>query len=230
MFTGHYGPSFAANAIEKRLPLWLLFVAVQFVDVLWAIFVLLGIEKVRIVPGITAASPLDLYYMPYTHSLVGALCWSLFAFAFCQLIPRWRGLRTGLILAAAVFSHWILDLIVHRPDLSLYDDVYKMGFGLWNYRVLSFVLEMLVLFGGGWMYVRTVPRRGKVWAFLIFLAVFQIFGTFLVAPPPSGRAEAVTALVSYMVLAAIAAWVDRGQTGAARTKTADDAGISAPGR
>ena len=218
MFTGHYGPSFAANAIEKRLPLWLLFVAVQFVDVLWAVFVLLGIEKVRIVPGITAASPLDLYYMPYTHSLVGALCWSLFAFAFCQLIPRWRGLRTGLILAAAVFSHWILDLVVHRPDLSLYDNVYKMGFGLWNYRVLSFVIEMVVLLGGGWLYVRTVPQRGKVWAFLIFLAVFQIFGTFVVPPPPSGRTEAVTALISYIVLAAIAAMVDRGQTGAARTK------------
>lgn len=218
MFTGHYGPSFAANATEKRLPLWLLFVAVQFVDVLWAIFVLLGIEKVRIVPGITAASPLDLYYMPYTHSLVGALCWSLFAFAFCQLVPRWRGLSPGLILAAAVFSHWILDLVVHRPDLSLYDNVYKMGFGLWNYRVLSFILEMVVLFGGGWMYVRTVQRRGRVWAFLIGLAVLQFVGTFEFPPPPSGRAEAVTALISYIVLAAIAAMVDRGQAGAARTK------------
>jgi len=212
MFTGHYGPSFAANAAEKRLPLWLLFIAVQFIDVLWAIFVLLGIEKVKIVPGITAASPLDLYYMPYTHSLVGALCWSAFAFAFCQLIPRWRGVRTGLILAAAVFSHWVIDLIVHRPDLALYDSMYKMGFGLWNYRVLSFVLEMAILFGGGWMYLRTVPRRGKVWAFLIFLAAFQVFGTFIVSPPPNYRAEAVSALLSYIVLAAIAAWVDRGQT------------------
>src|SRR5260370_29501322 len=122
MFTGHYGPSFAANALdeEKRLPLWLLFIAVQFVDILWAIFVLLGIEKVRIVPGFTASSPLDLYYMPYTHILVGALDWSLLTFVVCQMVPRLRGMRRGAILAAAVFSHWILDLIVHRPDLSLY--------------------------------------------------------------------------------------------------------------
>lgn len=118
---GHYGPSFAAKALDKerRIPLWLLFLAVQFVDILWAIFVLLGIEKVRIVPGITAASPLDLYYMPYTHSLVGALGWSLLAFFACQMIPQLRGVRTGCLVAGAVFSHWILDLIVHRPDLTL---------------------------------------------------------------------------------------------------------------
>src|SRR5262252_3483389 len=73
MFVGHYGPSFAGKALDNRIPLWLLFLAVQFVDVLWGIFVLLGIEKVRIVPGITASSPLDLYYMPYTHSLVGGV-------------------------------------------------------------------------------------------------------------------------------------------------------------
>ena len=75
MFTGHYSVSFAGRAAEKRIPLWLLFIAVQFIDVLWSIFVLLGIEKVRIVPGITASNALDLYYMPYTHSLLGALCW-----------------------------------------------------------------------------------------------------------------------------------------------------------
>src|SRR5215472_6637068 len=216
MFVGHYGPSFAANAVEKRLPLWLLFDAVQFIDVLWAIFVFLGIEKVRIVPGITAASPLDLYYMPYTHSLVGALGWSLFAAIACQMVPRLRGARTGLILGAAVFSHWILDLIVHRPDLAVYDSVYKMGFGLWNYRGASFILEMAVLFGGGWMYLRTVPRRGKVWAYLIVLAALQFVGTFAFPPPPSDRAEALMALFFYVLLAAIAAWVDRGQTTSSR--------------
>ena len=211
MFTGHYGPSFAANSIEKRLPLWLLFIAVQFVDVLWAIFVLLGVEKVRIVPGITASSPLDLYYMPYTHSLVGALGWSLLAGVVCQAVPRWRGLRTGLILGVAVFSHWVIDLVVHRPDLALYDSVCKMGFGLWNYRVLSFLLEMAVLFGGGWMYLRTVPKKAAVWAFLAGLAALQFAGTFLFPPPPSDRGAALTALSAYIVLAAIAAAVDRGQ-------------------
>ncbi len=213
MFVGHYGPSFAANALDqdKRLPLWLLFIAVQFVDVLWAIFVLLGIEKVRIVPGITASSPLDLFYMPYTHSLVGALSWSLLAFIVCQMVPRLRGTRTGLILAAAVFSHWVLDLIVHRPDLSLYDGVYKMGFGLWNYRIPSFILEMAVLFGGAWMYVKAVPRRGRVIAFVAVLAVLQFVGTFVFPPPSGDRSEAMTALFFYFLLAAIAGWAGAGQ-------------------
>src|SRR5215471_18695242 len=111
MFIGHYSVSFAGKAAEPRVPLWLLFVAVQFVDILWAIFVLLGIEKVRIVPGITASNALDLYYMPFTHSLVGAVFWSALAFRLCQSFSSLKGWRSGLLVGAAVFSHWILDLI-----------------------------------------------------------------------------------------------------------------------
>jgi hypothetical protein len=211
LFVGHYGPSFAGKAIENRVPLWLLFIAVQFVDVLWGIFVLLGIEKVRIVPGITASSPLDLYYMPYTHSLAGALGWSLLAFLGCQLVPSLRGRRTGLIVGAAVFSHWILDLVVHRPDLALYDSVFKMGFGLWNYRVPAFILEMAVLFGGAAMYIKTVTRKTKVMVYVVLLAVLQLVGTFFLPAPASDRAEALTALLFYFLLAAIARWVEKGQ-------------------
>jgi hypothetical protein len=191
--------------------LWLLFVAVQFVDVLWGIFVLLGIEKVRIVPGITASSPLDLYYMPYTHSLVGALCWSLVAFAVCQIVPQWRGERNGVILGAAVFSHWILDLIVHRPDLPFYDSMYKMGFGLWNYRVPAFAVEMVVLLGGFGWYVKTARHKERAALFVVALAALQLVGTFFFPPPSSDRAMALTALFFYFLLAAIAWWVDRGQ-------------------
>jgi hypothetical protein len=88
MFVGHYGPSFAAKALKKSIPLWILFVAVQLVDVLWSIFVLLGIEKVRIVPGITATNPLDLYYMPYTHSRVGSLFWAIAAAIVYRIFSR----------------------------------------------------------------------------------------------------------------------------------------------
>ncbi|MFY9573103.1 MAG: hypothetical protein WAV20_17015, partial [Blastocatellia bacterium] len=92
MFVGHYGPSFAIKALDGSIPLWLLFIAVQFVDVLWGICVLLGVEKVRIIPGITATNPLDLYYMPYTHSLAGAAVWSglaLIAYRFLPGLSRW---------------------------------------------------------------------------------------------------------------------------------------------
>ncbi|HEY6969841.1 MAG TPA: hypothetical protein VJA94_11595 [Candidatus Angelobacter sp.] len=208
MFVGHYSASFAGKAVEPRIPLWVLFLAVQFVDVLWAIFVLVGIEKVRIVPGITASSPLDLYYMPYTHSLVGALGWSALAFVVWQFFPKLGGRRGGLILALAVFSHWVLDLIVHRPDLALYDNAHKMGFGLWNYRWPAFILEVGVLVAGGALYAKAAPRKGRIVGYVCVLVLVQAFGTFFFPPPASDRAMALTALFFYIVLALIAWWAE----------------------
>jgi membrane-bound metal-dependent hydrolase YbcI (DUF457 family) len=214
LFTGHYSVSFAGRAAEKRLPLWLLFVAVQFLDILWGIFVLFGIEKVRIVPGFTASNDLDLYYMPFTHSLAGSLVWSVFGYGLCQLFPQLRGKRTGFILAAAIFSHWLLDLIVHRPDLALYNSVGKMGFGLWKYRTPAFLLEMAFLFGGAALLLKTVKRRGRLVAYVCVLAALQFVATFLFPPPASDHAEASTALFFYILLALIAWWVDRGERSA----------------
>jgi hypothetical protein len=145
MFVGHYGVSFAAaRRKDAPVPLWVLFIAVQLLDVAWAPLVLLGIEKVRIVPGFTATNPLDLYYMPYTHSLVAAVLWSAGAALLYRLV---RGKAAGagaIVVALAVFSHWILDFIVHKPDLPLYDNTAKVGLGLWDHRALAFGLEAAV--------------------------------------------------------------------------------------
>src|SRR6187399_2816457 len=108
MFVGHYGVSFAVKSAENTIPLWLLFIAVQLVDVFWGIFVLVGVEQVRIVPGITASNPLDLHYMPYTHSLLSALLWSLAAGIGYKLVRGSRTMKAPILVAAAVFSHWIL--------------------------------------------------------------------------------------------------------------------------
>src|SRR5438876_5229411 len=103
MFVGHYSVAFAVKDERNKIPLWILFVAVQLLDFLWAPFVLLGIEKVRIVPGITATSPLDLYYMPYTHSLIGALVWSTAAFFVYKLFAGQRASNAAaLIVGLAV--------------------------------------------------------------------------------------------------------------------------------
>ncbi len=212
MFVGHYSASFLGKSADKRIPLWLLFLAVQFLDVLWSIFILLGVEKVRIVPGFTASNSLDLYYMPYTHSLLGALCWSAFAYIACQFVHALRGQRIGLIVAAAVFSHWILDLIVHTPDLPLYDNVGKMGFGLWNHRGAAFALEMAVLLSGAALLYRNMPRKARFVGFVIFLVAVQVFNTFLFPLPKSDHAMAITALVLYIALASVAWWVDGGKT------------------
>ena len=127
MFVGHYGPSFAGKGMRKSIPLWVLFIAVQLLDVFWSIFVLLGIEKVRIVPGITAANPLDLYYMPYTHSLVGAMLWALGAALVYYVWRRADGWGAATLVGAAVFSHWVLDVVVHRPDMPLYDNSLRLA-------------------------------------------------------------------------------------------------------
>ena len=212
MFVGHYGVSFAVKSIDKHLPLWLLFIAVQFVDVLWAIFILTGIEKVRISPGITATNPLDLYYMPYTHSLLAALIWSGVAFVGYKFFRRNRG-YAAFLLAAAVFSHWVLDLVVHRPDLPLYDDTYKVGFGVWNYPALALTLEASLLFGGIFLYLRSsipVSLIGKfgVPIFGVMLLLLQAM-VFFGAPPASPSAAALTALFSYVVLSGVAYWLEK---------------------
>jgi len=211
MFVGHYGVSFAAKSFDKRIPLWLLFIAVQFVDVLWAVLVLMGIEKVRITPGITASNPLDLYYMPYTHSLVAAIAWSVVG----SIAYKWiyKGAKNAGLVGAAIFSHWVLDLIVHRPDLPLYDDTYKMGFGLWNYPGPAFALEAIVLFGGIFLYLRStralsVAGKVAVPVFGVLLLLVQAI-VFFGAPPTSPSSSALTALFLYALFAALAWWMER---------------------
>ena len=212
MFVGHYGPSFAAKAVKKPIPLWILFVAVQLLDVFWSLFVLLGIEKVRIVPGITATNPLDLYYMPYTHSLVGAILWSLGAALVYYVWRRADGWGAATFVGAAVFSHWVLDVVVHRPDMPLYDNSLKIGLGLWNYPVISFVLEIAVLFSGMYFYLKTTQstcRLGRYGMVIFGFAMLIVESIVFFGPPlASDKAAAVTALFWYFAFAGVAYWLE----------------------
>jgi hypothetical protein len=213
MFVGHYGVSFAAKGVGPRVPLWVWFIAVQWMDVVWSVLVLLGIEKLRIVPGFTEANALDLYYMPYTHSLPGSIVLSLALGVIVALFTSANRTTTIVLVAAASFSHWVFDLLVHVPDLPLYDNAAKVGFGLWRHVIVSFPLEMIFLSLGAWLYARvTVFASAKgpyvFWSFVVLLAVFQIFVNF--GPPPSSpEAMAVMALVFYAVFALLAALVER---------------------
>jgi membrane-bound metal-dependent hydrolase YbcI (DUF457 family) len=210
MFVGHYGVSFAARRFYPSVPLWVFFVAVQLLDVVWAPLIMLGIEHVRIVPGITASNPLDLYYMPYTHSLVAAVAWSGVAYIGWR-IWRAHGAAAGAAAAVgwAVASHWILDAVVHRPDLPLYDNTAKVGLGLWNQPLVAFALESILLLGGVALYVRTNGARGRaVWTFAAaMLAVHTL--VFFGAPPKTPTMAAGMAFGSYLAFAALAAWLER---------------------
>jgi len=218
MFVGHYGVSFLAKKSDDSIPLWVLFVAVQLLDVVWAPLVLLGVEKVRIVPGFTATNPLDLYYMPYTHSLAAALLWSLAGAVTYRLLRRSYSPRASLLVGAAVFSHWVLDFLVHRPDLPLFDNSAKVGLGLWNHPVPAFGLEAASLLGGLALFVR--HRAGRWVALAVFgLIMLMIQAYVFFGPPPvSDAALAATALGSYAVFALVSWWlVDfRHAKGAAR--------------
>jgi hypothetical protein len=209
MFIGHYGVSLAAK--RKPIPLAVLFIAVQFLDVVWSVLVMLGIEKLRITPGITKANSLDLYYMPYTHSVLGALALSAIFGAVCAWALREDRRTVFWITAGAVFSHWLLDLIVHVPDMPLIGDTLKVGFGLWNFPAISLPLELASLWGGAVLYARNFPssRTGAaaLWGFVAVLTGIELFTAFGPAPA-SPLDEAHTALAAYLGLAALAALVD----------------------
>jgi hypothetical protein len=213
MFVGHYGVACVAKPPARHVPLWILFFAVQWLDVVWSILVLLGIEKLRIVPGFTQANALDLYYMPYTHSLPGSAALSLLFGAAVAVACGQRRVATFGLVSAAAFSHWLLDLVVHVPDLPLYDDAAKVGLGLWRHVALSFPLELVVLIAGAWIYARAMPAvtmQGRValWGFVALMAALQVYVNF--GPPPSSESMmAIMALTLYVLLAAIAAWVER---------------------
>lgn len=213
MFIGHYGVALAAKPVQRQIPLWLLFIAVQWLDVVWSVLVMLGIEKLRIVKGFTEANSMDLYYMPYTHGLIGALCLSAILGGLTIVFLRERRAVVFLIVAGAVFSHWLLDLIVHVQDLPLVGNSIKVGFGLWRHVWLSLPLELATLLLGAVVYARAAPsetRSGR-WAFWIFaglMVLAQLYGQF--GPDPaSPLAEAQTALGAYLALALSAEIVDR---------------------
>lgn len=209
MFVGHYGVAFAARRVERRIPLWLLFIAVQFVDILWCGFILLGIEKVRIVPGYTAASPLDFTYYPYTHSLIGSIGWAGVAFVLYRLFYRYKGSpKPALVLAVAVLSHWFLDLLVHTRDLDIINETFKVGFGLWNYPVVELIVEFAILFAGLVYYLRGNrdlgrKRRVGMIVFAVMMALIQLSSAFG-PPPPSVKVIGIAGLIMYALFAVAA--------------------------
>jgi membrane-bound metal-dependent hydrolase YbcI (DUF457 family) len=141
MFIGHFGLAFVLKKADRNISLGCLFFAAQFADILWASLVLLSIGKAAIVPGITASSPLDLIYYPFSHSLMFSLFWGGIAYITYRIVAIRRGFQdhnAAIVLGLAVISHFFLDFITHRPDLPLFissSDTYKIGLGLWNYLI-----------------------------------------------------------------------------------------------
>ena len=217
MFVGHYSVAFAAKSDKNKIPLWVLFIAVQFLDYIWATLVLLGIEKLRVIKGFTAGSMLDSYFHPYSHSLITAMLWSAVATVGYKPLCGWLGYTykksAALIVGLAVISHWILDLVAHPRDLPIYDNTWKVGFGLWNYRDPEFALEIALLAGGIILYLRrnVMPgiRKAAVIAFGTALVVVQIGDTYVPPAPLSDRATAMGVWIFYTLFVVVAFLVEK---------------------
>ncbi|MEY4784362.1 MAG: hypothetical protein RIR41_2297 [Pseudomonadota bacterium] len=215
MFAGHYAAALAAKAAEPKAPMWTLVAAAQLVDIGWAALVMAGIERGRIDPTLPGSS-FVLEHMPWTHSLPAAIAWALAATLLSKTILR---LSTGAAIAigAVVFSHWLLDLIVHRPDLELYPEGPKLGFALWNMPVAEQAVEIGLLAVTGMFWAAQRARAGlTAWpaaAFVALLVAVQIIAMLLPQEASDSIAGAgPSALAVYVVLALVAIFLDGRKT------------------
>lgn len=209
MFIGHWAPALAAAAITPRAPkLGVLFVAAQLVDWAFFLFVMLGVEDMRITPGISVMNPMDLYHMPYTHSLLATVIW---AAALAGMVYLWRrDIVSAAIAGAVAVSHWLLDLLVHIPDLTLAGGEPRMGFGLCNYPIIEMPLELALTFGAFAFYLaRTSGSKLPALLLGAVLLVLQLVNWF--GPPPEkvDPAFLVTGLAAFGVATALAWWTGK---------------------
>ncbi len=207
MYIGHFAPALAAAAASPDAPrLGTLFVAAQLVDLAFFGLVMGGFESMRVVPGITAMNPFDLYHMPYTHSLVATALWAL---AFGAVVWRATGRRAaGAWAAMVVLSHWLVDLVVHSPDLTLAGAPPKLGLGLWDYPLVAMPLELGLVALAFWFFLRrTHGPLGPPLILFGVLLLLQAINWFGPQPTEYSLALPLLALLSFAVVIALARWV-----------------------
>jgi hypothetical protein len=209
MFIGHFGVALAAKKLAPRTSLGTFFFAAQFLDLIWPILLLLGVEHVRIAPGITRMTPLDFYDYPISHSLVTAAGWSLLVGGIYYLARHRFG--DASVVGLAVLSHWVLDFLVHRPDLPLWPGGPKVGLGLWNHWLPEIVLEVAIFFAGIWLYLTVTRARDRIgqYAFWTLMALL-LFGwaSTLSSAPPDPHSMAWFALTMWIFIP-WAGWADK---------------------
>jgi hypothetical protein len=210
MFIGHFGVALAGKRLAPRASLGSLFFAAEFLDLLWPVLLLAGVEHVRISPGITKMSPFDFYDYPISHSLLTVLGWSLLAATTYFVIRRY--FRGAVIIGVGVLSHWVLDFLVHRPDLPLWPHGPRVGLGLWNHTAAAVAIELAIFAVGVWIYLLATEARDRIglYGFWILIAVlfFGWVSTLLAGPPPSERATAIGSLAMWLLIP-WAWWTDR---------------------
>jgi hypothetical protein len=216
MFLGHFGVGFGAKAAAPKTSLGTLLLAAQFIDLLLPTLLLLGLEHVVISPGVTRVTPLDFVDYPISHSLMMVLLWGVGFGGVYFLLRRYP--RGAWVCGLAVISHWLLDVVVHRPDLSLAPGLpYFAGLGLWNSLPLTLIVELGIFAAGVGLYLRTTTASDRVgtfgfWGLIAFLLLIyggNVFGQ----PPPSIAAVAWVGQAQWLLIA-WGYWIDRHRTAA----------------
>lgn len=212
MLAGHYAAAFAGKAAQPKVPLWLLFVAAQLVDLVWGLLVLVGVERASL-DYAQPSNPMVAEYMPYTHSLLGtAVAATLAGFLAWKV---WASRRGAIVVALVVLSHWFLDLLVHRPDLTLAGSEPKLGFELWNYPLIAQSLELGLLLLS-LMLLRSLARptaqQARVVWILFGSLVFVQFYAIFAPPPPNVPQMAASLLLVWAALPGLAAWLESRRT------------------
>jgi membrane-bound metal-dependent hydrolase YbcI (DUF457 family) len=213
MLIGHVAVALGAKKASPKTSFGTLLLAAQWPDLLWPLFLMLGWERVRIVPGITAASPLDFTSYPLTHSLLADFGWGLLLAGLYLVFKKNR--RGALVIGACVVSHWLLDFISHRPDLPLYPGSRLVGLGLWNSVSMTLLVEGGLFAVGVRIYSRTTRARDKIgeYSYKTFIALLVLIylASLMGPPPPSVNAVEWAGVFSWLFLA-WAYWLDEHRT------------------
>jgi len=212
MFIGHFAIALGAKKAAPQTSLGTLFMASQFIDLLWPFLLLLGIEHVKVEPGITVVAPFNFIDYPYSHSLLTVLIYGVvFAGAYMAL-KRYR--RGAITLFFVLVSHWVLDFISHRPDLPLYPGSSMLaGMGLWNSLAGTLIVEGGLYIIGILLYVRATKSRDAIgiysfWSLIVLLAVILVANIFGPQPPSDQEKIALVGLSGWVFIA-WGYWIDR---------------------
>lgn len=212
MFIGHFAMALGAKKYAPQVSLGILFLACQLADLIWPNLVLLGIEKLEIVPGVTVMTPLDFVHYPWSHSLLALLFWGVL-FAGLYMALRHTGIRAALVIGLLVLSHWLLDVLTHRPDMPVtLSDSSRIGFGLWNHPVPAVSVELLLFAAGMWLYTgstRALNRKGSIGFWLLVVFLLLVYTANLLGPPPPSSAAVAWSAEALWLLVAWGFLVDR---------------------
>lgn len=216
MFIGHYGIGLALKKVEPRLSLGMLIFGAVMLDILFGLFLLAGVEHAKIIPGVTVVSPFEFYDYPISHSAVGTVMWAAAGFLAYWLCPtgdHTQRKRPAFVFAIAIFSHFILDVISHTPDLTIFgNNSPRLGLSLWNSLAATMIVELGLLLSGIVLYrgaTHSVSSSGKYGLSLFVLILIILSIGIVFGPPPDMISVGVFILAGQLALVALAFWVDR---------------------